>query len=108
LAARPDLLILDEPESNLDYHNQLHVLHLIREISRDTACVLNTHYPEHALRFANKSLLLMDGGCGVADVTSKVITENALRETFHIDVHIGETEIRGTSYKYIIPLHEDV
>ncbi|GHU55797.1 iron ABC transporter ATP-binding protein [Spirochaetia bacterium] len=105
LTAQPKLLILDEPESNLDYHNQLHVLSLIREISQTTACILNTHYPEHALRFANKSLLLRNNGAPVVGATADVVSETNLSEAFKIDVHIGEKKIDGAEYKYIIPLH---
>ena len=105
LAAQPKLLILDEPESNLDYHNQLHVLGLIQEISQTTACILNTHYPDHALRFANKSLLLKDNGASIVGATADVVSKTNLIETFKIDVHIGEAKIGGTEYKYIVPLH---
>jgi iron complex transport system ATP-binding protein len=105
LTAQPKLLILDEPESNLDYHNQLHVLALIRDISQTTACILNTHYPEHALRFANKSLLLRNNGSSIVGITTDVISETNLSETFQIDVHIGEKKLGGVEYKYIIPLH---
>jgi iron complex transport system ATP-binding protein len=105
LAAQPKLLILDEPESNLDYHNQLHVLELIREISQKTACILNTHYPEHALRFANRSLLLKNNGESVVGLTAEIISEANLRDIFQIDVHIGEKRIDETNYKYIIPLN---
>ena len=105
LAVQPRLLVLDEQESNLDYHNQLHVLELIRKISQTTACILNTHYPEHALRFANKALLLKNGGGSIAGATARVVTEENLKETFQIDVHIGEKDLGGSGYKYIIPLH---
>ena len=50
LISEPKLLIMDEPESNLDYRNQLQVLEMIKKISDKTTCILNTHYPEHALR----------------------------------------------------------
>jgi iron complex transport system ATP-binding protein len=108
LAVRPALLILDEPETSLDCYNQLHILELIREIAQTTACLLNTHYPEHALRFANQSLLLKNDGSAVTGPTAAVITDGSLKETFQIDAHIGEKELAGAAYKYIIPLRRDV
>lgn len=105
LSARPRLLIMDEPESNLDYHNQMHILGLIRELSKDTACILNTHYPEHALRYADKALMLCQDGTGISGAAEQVITESNLRMAFGIDVCIGTHRIGSNDYKYIIPMH---
>ena len=105
LAAKPKLLVMDEPESNLDYHNQLHVLDLISEISKETACIINTHYPEHALRYASKALILLRDGTSLSGAASEVITEGNLHKAFGIDVYIGEKLLGGEAYKYILPLH---
>lgn len=47
LASQPELLVLDEPESNLDFRNQRVVLDLIRQLCREQgiSSILNTHYP---------------------------------------------------------------
>ncbi len=54
LAPKPKLLILDEPESNLDFKNQLMVLDIIKHLSKDRkiASIVNTHYPAHAMKKA--------------------------------------------------------
>ena len=63
LASQPEMLILDEPESNLDFQNQLRVLDMISELSAEgITCVFNTHYPAHALRRATKALMLGKDG----------------------------------------------
>jgi iron complex transport system ATP-binding protein len=105
LAIQPRLMIIDEPESNLDYHNQLHVLEIIGEISQTIGCILNTHYPDHALRFADKSLLMLNGGGNIYGATTDVVTESNLKRAFRIEVHIGQIEINGESHSFIIPLH---
>ena len=105
LAARPRLLIMDEPESNLDYRNQMHILNLIRTISSETACVLNTHYPEHALRYANKALLINPDGSCITGIVDDVITESNIKIAFGIDVCIGTHLIEDRAYKYVIPFH---
>ena len=48
LSAEPEMLVLDEPESNLDFKNQLIVLETIERLARERgiAAVINTHYPE--------------------------------------------------------------
>lgn len=55
MVSRPKLLILDEPESNLDMKNQLRVLDAIEYTNKEknTACVINTHFPSHALRLSD-------------------------------------------------------
>lgn len=105
LAGGPKILIMDEPESNLDYRNQLQVLNLVSEISKTAACILNTHYPDHALRYANKAFVLLPDGRGIMGDAREVITEPNLRAAFHIGVHIGEETIGGAEYPYIIPLY---
>ena len=55
LASKPSLLILDEPESNLDFRNQMIVLDAISRLAASgMCCIFNTHYPDHALSRANK------------------------------------------------------
>jgi iron complex transport system ATP-binding protein len=60
LVSEPELLILDEPESNLDMRNQLCVLNIIEQVSRNlkTSCLINTHFPNHALKISDQTLLL--------------------------------------------------
>lgn len=104
LAAEPKILILDEPESNLDYHNQLRILKLICELSMNCTCILNTHYPEHALRYASKALLLNGDGTWIFGLTDCVITEDNLRAAFQAEVYIGTQRINDTEYSYILAI----
>ena len=103
LISEPKLLIMDEPESNLDYRNQLQVLEMIKKISDKTTCILNTHYPEHALRYAHKALIVCRGKSSFGPV-EEVITEENLKEAFLIEVHIGSKRINDEENHYIIPM----
>ena len=103
LIAKPKLLIMDEPESNLDYRNQLQVLEIMKKISKTTTCILNTHYPEHALRYAQKALIVCNGKAKFGTI-HEVITEDNLKEAFNIDVHIGSKMIHDEENHYIIPM----
>ena len=105
LAAEPQVLILDEPESNLDFKNQLIVLDTMSALTRDgMACVFNTHYPEHALRRADKSLILSKGGSYVFGETGKVLTRDNIRSAFGVEAAIGEIETPDSILKNVIPL----
>ena len=67
LLARPDLLLLDEPFSNLDAGSSQSMLHLLaRERDRGCTIVLTTHQRELALPLADEVLLLEQGQLGSA------------------------------------------
>ena len=105
LAAEPELIILDEPESNLDFRNQLIVLNTISSLSASgMCCIFNTHYPTHALMRANKSLILKKGGGSIFGNTAEVLTETNIQETFGVKTVIGEVETDGNIYQTILPL----
>ena len=64
LCAEAKLLVLDEPESNLDFRNQLIILETIQRLSKEEGicCIFNTHYPGHALRISDRLLVLSREG----------------------------------------------
>ncbi len=105
LVSEPKLLILDEPESNLDFRNQLIVLDTLNALASRGMCVIfNTHYPEHALTRANKSLILHKGGKTIFGDTQKIVTEEIIRNAFGVNTVISEIETTGNIYKSILPV----
>ena len=105
MAAEPEILILDEPESNLDFKNQLIVLDTISELAANgVACVFNTHYPAHALQRADKSLILSKGGDSIFGSTVNVVTEDNIRKAFGVNAVIGEIETPENIMRNVIPL----
>ena len=105
LAAKPRLLVLDEPESNLDFRNQLIVLDAMSALAEEgMACVFNTHYPAHALQRANSSLILSKGGNCVYGPTSRVITEENIRNAFGVNAVIGQVETPQSLLKNVMPV----
>ncbi len=105
LAAKPQLLILDEPESNLDFKNQLIVLDTMSQLAADGICCLfNTHYPTHALMRATKSLILEKGGNTIFGDTPDIVTEDNIRRAFGVEAVIGQVETSDHIYQSILPL----
>lgn len=105
LVREPEILILDEPESNLDYRNQLLMLDTIDRLKdRGKLIIFNTHYPEHALRYSNKVLLLNNSYKYKFGNTADIITKDNIEETYRIKAAVGELKDGGTTYKDIIPL----
>ena len=105
LVSGPKLLILDEPESNLDMKNQLRVLDAISYINQEknTACVINTHFPAHALQLSDKTLLLGQNYRQKFGDTAEIITENNVEEFFQTHARILDFSAEGRTYRTIAP-----
>lgn len=105
LASEPELLILDEPESNLDFQNQLLVLDMISELSKDgITCIFNTHYPSHAIQRGSKSLLLgKNGDYSFGDCVTTVTEENILKY-FGVKAVIGEIRTEDGIFSDVVPI----
>lgn len=81
----PQLLVLDEPESHLDFRNQIRLLKLIQAVvsEKNIACILNTHYPNHALRIADQCFLLGEQDY-ITGNTAQVMTDANIQKFFGV------------------------
>jgi iron complex transport system ATP-binding protein len=62
LATEAPTLVMDEPTANLDFANQSRVLDEIAKLRADgRTVVFTTHHPDHALRIADRAILLREG-----------------------------------------------
>ncbi len=88
LAGQSPLLVLDEPTTGLDLHNQARVLGLLRALADDgMAVLLTTHDPDHALHVAD-TVVMLDGPAGtVSGPTRTMLTEARLSSLYGVDVH---------------------
>lgn len=103
MAAEPEILVLDEPESNLDFKNQLIVLDAMTALAAEgVACIFNTHYPAHALQRAGKALMLSRDGRSIFGDTTGVVTEENIRHAFGVEALIGEVETRQNTMKNVV------
>lgn len=104
LAGQPEVLVLDEPESNLDMKNQLLIMDTMTALAAEgMACVFNTHYPAHALRGAGKALMLLPGGEMRFGNSENVVTEENLRRAFGVDVAIGRVDTPSGPVTDVVP-----
>ncbi|MEV5650661.1 ABC transporter ATP-binding protein [Nocardia sp. NPDC052254] len=90
MVRRPSILLLDEPTSNLDLHNQLAMLELIRDYAtQQPAVVLTTiHDLTHAARFCDRIIVLHNGAVHTTGTPRDVITEDMLREVYRVNARI--------------------
>lgn len=101
LAQEPKLLLLDEPTSSLDLHNQHEVLRLVRTVADDKkiSVILIIHDLNLAVRYCDSFLFLKDAEV-FAHGGPEVFTPETIREVYGMDVAI-ET-VRG--YPTVVPL----
>ena len=93
LAQQPKLLLLDEPTSSLDIHNQYQVLKIVRDICHNdglTAIVV-IHDLNLALRFCDRFLLLRRGEV-YAQGDYSVLSPKTLKNVYQVDGKILDVE----------------
>ena len=105
LVAEPKILVLDEPESHLDIHKQKIILQTIKKLvkERGLACVINTHYANHAFYFGDKVLMVAKDQPVITGPVSEIMTEQNILDYFHIEVKRLRHEIDGQVYETMIP-----
>lgn len=93
LAQQPKLLLLDEPTSSLDIHNQYQVLEIVRELCHHDGltAVVVIHDLNLALRFCDQFLLLRQGQV-YANGDYRILTPEALKAVYQIDGRVVEVE----------------
>ena len=89
LAQEPEILLLDEPTSNLDIRNQVEVMKLMKQYCKDKqiSVIVSIHDMNLSLQFSDKYLMLKDGE--VFKYGSKeIITRENIRTVYGLDVDI--------------------
>ncbi|MED1788269.1 ABC transporter ATP-binding protein [Brevibacillus laterosporus] len=105
LVSEPKILVLDEPESHLDIHKQKIILQTIKKLvkERGLACVINTHYANHAFYFGDKVLMVAKDQPIITGPVSELMTEENILNYFHIEVTKLLHRVDGHVYETIIP-----
>jgi iron complex transport system ATP-binding protein len=100
-----DILILDEPSSALDLANQKNLLELLKDISSEgTAIVMTTHFPNHALKIADKTLMLFGEDEFVYGDTQEVVNEKNLSKLFETQIRCVDYNLNGMAGSFAIPI----
>jgi len=91
LAQEPRILIMDEPTASLDFGNQLRVLQQIAALARSgIAVVFSTHDPDHVFLCGDRVALLHDGGMEAVGAPEAVVTAEALKRLYGVEVQVVE------------------
>jgi len=103
LTQEPDILLLDEPTSHLDFGNQVRLLELIQKLStKGFSVVFTSHFPDHAFKLSCKVALMNNKQLiNVGDCES-VLTEKNLKKIYGIDVKVVHVETADS--KVCVPI----
>lgn len=106
LTQDPELLIMDEPTSNLDYGNQIRVLRQIVRLSKKgLGIIMTSHFPDHAFLCASKVVLMQKSRDFKIGNANQIVTEENLKEAYGISVKIiSTTDGNGQTVKSCVPL----
>ena len=86
IASNAKIILLDEPINGLDLSNQILLLDLLRDLANDGYTVLcTTHYPEHALKIADKIAWLDKGNLIKFDTPKSVITKEQISQIYGLN-----------------------
>lgn len=102
LAQEPEVLLLDEPTSNLDLRHQLEVMNLVSSIvkERGVSAIMAIHDLNLASRYSDKVILLRKGEIYAAGKPSSVFNTEIIREIYGVETMINKDSGRP----YIIPV----
>ena len=93
LAQQAKILLMDEPTASLDYGNRLHVLGVVRDLSRaGYTILLSTHDPQHALWYADRALALKAGRMLALGTPRKIVTADLLQQLYGRRIDLVETQ----------------
>lgn len=98
LAQQTDLLLLDEPTTFLDVGHQLDLLGLVSRLNRDhgVTVVMVLHDLNHAARFADRMIAILDGEVVADGPPTEVLTPGLLRECFGVEASVLQDPRTGT------------
>jgi iron complex transport system ATP-binding protein len=102
LTQEPDVLLLDEPTSNLDIKHQLEVMDIIKNIVREKgiAAIMAIHDLNLASRYADRIIMMNGGEVFDAGDAASVLTPENIKHVYDVEVEVPNHGGRP----YIVPV----
>jgi iron complex transport system ATP-binding protein len=91
IAQQTKILIMDEPCASLDYGNQIMVMDEIKKLAKQNYLMLmSTHNPEHALLYADETLVLLDKKIECFHSPCEIMNASLIERIYGVPVVIYE------------------
>ena len=105
LATEAPHILMDEPTANLDFGNQALILDEVARLRAGGAAVLfSTHHPDHALRIADRVVMLRGGRAMAAGPAAEVVNSENLSALYGRPVEVVlVTSPDGTPRRVCVP-----
>jgi cobalt/nickel transport system ATP-binding protein len=87
LAMQPEILVLDEPSSNLDPASRRELADILRSL--DVTVLMVTHDLPYALELCPRSVVLSDGHVVADGPTYDVLTDAELMHAHRLELPVG-------------------
>ncbi|HPS91317.1 MAG TPA: ABC transporter ATP-binding protein [Methanothrix sp.] len=102
LCQEPEVLLLDEPTSNLDMKHQLDVMETISSLVKEKriSAVMAIHDLNLAARFSDKLAMLMSGKVYAVGSPNALITESNISYVYGIEAQV----MRDLDRPYVVPI----
>jgi len=90
LAQEAEILLLDEPTSNLDIRHQLEVMRLVRGLveGNGLAAIIAIHDLNLASRFCDRVIMMKNGVIFAAGSPEEVFTSENIEKVYHVKVKV--------------------
>ena len=102
LAQEPDVLLLDEPTSNLDIKHQLEVMSIIKTIVKEKgiSAIMAIHDLNLAARYADRIVMMNSGKIFSAGDPASVLTRDNIKQVYGVEANVNYNDGKP----YIVPL----
>ena len=104
LASNPDVLILDEPTTGLDYSEQSSMMNMVRRLNENGSTIIFiTHHMWVVAEYAKRAFVMKDGDVILEGSTREVFSHSeVLRDAFLRPPHFVEFT-RRLGYTFLTP-----
>ncbi|PRR78254.1 putative siderophore transport system ATP-binding protein YusV [Clostridium liquoris] len=105
LSQESEIMLLDEPISNLDIQHQIEILDTIKYLNRNVTIIAVLHDLNLAAQYSDSLILLKDGKVLSHGAVEEVLTEKNIRDAYNIDAYIMKNPVTGKPH--IIPISKN-
>ena len=106
LVQEPQILLLDEPTSNLDIKHQMEVTRILKDLSLEKGIlvIMISHDLNIAAKYSDNMIMLYEGGVYAVGTPLEVLTKDNIKTVYGVDCEIitnhGRPHLMMEDYKF--------